>query len=88
MTLKRESKYLNDFDWCVRMAKCGRHMNKFQFLTFSFRSKRLMDRLCCLVVGVPGYRFRGLGSIPETTIFFWEIVGLERGPLSLVSTIE
>jgi hypothetical protein len=33
----------------------------------------LVDRLCGLVVRVPDYR---------------EIVGLERGPLSLVSTIE
>jgi hypothetical protein len=43
------------------------------------------DRLCCLVVRVPGYRARGLGSIPGAS---GEIVGLERGPLSLVSTIE
>jgi hypothetical protein len=28
------------------------------------------------------------GSISGTTRFFWELVGLERGPLSLVSTIE
>jgi hypothetical protein len=47
-----------------------------------------MDRLCGLVVRVPGYRSRGLGSIPGTTTFFWEVVGLERSPLSLVSTIK
>jgi hypothetical protein len=35
------------------------------------------DRLCGLVVRVPGYRSR----------FFWEVVGLERGPLSLVSAL-
>jgi hypothetical protein len=35
-----------------------------------------LDRLCGLVVRVPGYRSRGPGF------------GLERGPLSLVSTIE
>jgi hypothetical protein len=46
------------------------------------------NRLCGLVVRVPGYRARGPGSIPDPTRFFWEIVGLERGPLSLVSTIE
>jgi hypothetical protein len=34
------------------------------------------------VVRVPGYRSGGLGSIP------WEVVDLERGPLSLVSTNE
>jgi hypothetical protein len=34
------------------------------------------------------YRSRGPGSIPGVTRFFSEVVGLERGPLSLVSTIE
>jgi hypothetical protein len=45
-------------------------------------------RLCGLVVKVPDYRSRGPGSIPGTTRFFWEVVDLERGPLSLVSTNE
>jgi hypothetical protein len=36
------------------------------------------------VVRVPGYRSRGSGSIQ----IFREVVGLERGPLSLVSTLE
>jgi hypothetical protein len=46
------------------------------------------DRLCGLVVRVPGYSSRGPGSIPGTTRFYSEVVGLERGPLSLVSTNE
>jgi hypothetical protein len=53
------------------------------------------DRLCGLVVRVLGYRFGGPGSIPGTTRFSgWggergkQVVGLERGPLSLVSTTE
>jgi hypothetical protein len=46
-----------------------------------------MDLLCGLAVKVPGYRSRGPCSIPGATRFFRE-VGLERGPLSLVSTIE
>jgi hypothetical protein len=41
-----------------------------------------------LVVRVPGYRSRGLGSIPGATRFFWEVVGLEQGPLRLVSITE
>jgi hypothetical protein len=45
-------------------------------------------RLCGLVVSVPGYRSRGPGSILATTRLFWEVAGVERGPLSLVSTIE
>jgi hypothetical protein len=39
------------------------------------------------VVGVPGYRSRGPGSVPGATRFS-DIVGQERGPLSFVSTIE
>jgi hypothetical protein len=45
-----------------------------------------MDRLCGPVIRVPGYRSEGPGSIPGTTPK--KIVGLERGPLSLVSTTE
>jgi hypothetical protein len=43
------------------------------------------DRLCGLVVRVLGYRSGGPGSIPGTTRKK-NVVGLERGPLSLVST--
>jgi hypothetical protein len=46
------------------------------------------DCLYGLVVRVPGYRSRGPGSIPGATRLFWEVVGLEWDPLSLVSTIE
>jgi hypothetical protein len=38
------------------------------------------------VVRVLGYRSGGPGSIPGTTIK--KVVGLERGPLSLVNTTE
>jgi hypothetical protein len=48
------------------------------------RSK--FDRLCGLVVRVLGYRSGGPGLIPGTTRK--KVVGLEQGPLSLVSTIE
>jgi hypothetical protein len=46
------------------------------------------DRLCGLVLRVPGYRSRcpGFGSCRYQN--FWEVVGLERGPLSLVRIIE
>jgi hypothetical protein len=50
-----------------------------------YLSYTLLDRLCGLVVTVLGYRSGGPGSIPGTTK---KIVGLERGPLSLVSTTE
>jgi hypothetical protein len=45
-----------------------------------------VDRLYGLLVGVPGYRSGGPGSIPGTTKK--KVVGLERGPLSLVSTTK
>jgi hypothetical protein len=48
----------------------------------------LKDRLCGLVVRVPSYRSRGPGFDSRRYQTFWEIVGLERDPLSLVSTIE
>jgi hypothetical protein len=44
------------------------------------------DCLCGLVVRVLGYRSGGPGSIPGTTRK--KVVGLERCPLSLVSTTE
>jgi hypothetical protein len=57
----------------------------------------LQVRLCGLVVRVLGYRSGGPGSIPGTTGFSEkkkkekkrkQVVGLERSPLSLVSTTE
>jgi hypothetical protein len=45
----------------------------------------LGDRLCGLVVGVSGYSHRGPGVDPRRRQIFWVAVGLERGPLSLVS---
>jgi hypothetical protein len=47
----------------------------------------LDGRLCGLVVRVLGYRTGSPGSIPGTTRKK-KVVGLERGPLSLVSTTE
>jgi hypothetical protein len=55
-------------------------------LPFLNTSAIVPDRLCGLVVTVPGYRSGGSGSIPGTTRK--KVVGLERGPLSLVSTTE
>jgi hypothetical protein len=46
------------------------------------------DHLCGLVVRVPGYRSRDPGFGSRRYQIFWEVVGLECGPLSLVSTIE
>jgi hypothetical protein len=48
----------------------------------------IVDRLCGLVVRVPGYRSRGLRFDSQRYQIFGEVVGLERGPLSLVRIIE
>jgi hypothetical protein len=40
------------------------------------------------VVRVPGYKSRGPGLDSRRCQTFWEVVGLERTPLSLVSTTE
>jgi hypothetical protein len=52
-----------------------------------WKMRVIMDRLCGLVVRVLGYRSGGPGSIPGTTRKK-KVVGLDRGPLSLVSTTE
>jgi hypothetical protein len=48
-------------------------------------SSRSWVDLCGLVVRVPGYRSRDPGFDSRLYQIFWEVVGLERGPLSLVS---
>jgi hypothetical protein len=50
--------------------------------------KTLHDHLCDLVVRVPGYRSGGPGFNSRHYQILWEVLGLERSPLSLVSTIE
>jgi hypothetical protein len=49
--------------------------------------KIALDLVCGLVVRVPGYRSRGPGVDSRRYQIFWEVVGLERGPLSLVRII-
>jgi hypothetical protein len=46
------------------------------------------DHLCDLVVRVSGYRSRGPGFDTRRFQIFWEAVGLERCPLSLVRKTE
>jgi hypothetical protein len=46
------------------------------------------DHLCGLVVRVPGYRSRGPEFDSRHYQIFVEVMGLERGPLSLVSVTE
>jgi hypothetical protein len=46
------------------------------------------DRVCGLVVRAPGHRSWGPGFDSRHYQIFWEVVGLERGPLSRMSTTE
>jgi hypothetical protein len=46
------------------------------------------DRICGLVFRVPGDSSRGPGFDSRPYQIFWEVRGLERGPLSLVITTE
>jgi hypothetical protein len=47
-----------------------------------------VDRLCGLVVRVPGYSSKGPGFHFLRYQILWEVVGLERGPLNLVRITE
>jgi hypothetical protein len=58
------------------------------FIWYLMTMFELKDRLCGLVVRVPGYRSRGPGFNSGRYQIFWEVVGLERGPLSLMSITE
>jgi hypothetical protein len=74
---------------CYRLRLAGELKIIFQsmyFLKYSPHAVKVYDRLCGLVVRVLGYRSGGSGSIPGTTRK--NVVGLERGPLSLMSTTE
>jgi hypothetical protein len=51
-------------------------------------SHNFFDRLCGLVVSVPGYRSIDPGFDSRRYQIFWEIVGLKWGPLSLVNITE
>ena len=66
------------------MNKVHRSYQVYKLLSWSYPC----DRLCGLVVRVSGYRYRGLGFDSRRYQIFWVVVGLERGPLSLVRSIE
>jgi hypothetical protein len=55
---------------------------------FIYVMYKKVDHLCHLVVRVPGYRSRGPGFDSRRYKIFCELVGLERGSFSFVSTTE
>jgi hypothetical protein len=54
----------------------------------SYENSCSVHRLCGLVVRIPAYRSRGPGFYSQQYRNTKKVVGLKRGPLSLVSTIE
>jgi hypothetical protein len=80
---------------CIMGWFCGWMKNKnYSFCKASIRMMKLLLLLLLLllltasVVRVPSYRSRCPGFDSRHYQILWEVVGLERGPLSLVSTIE
>jgi hypothetical protein len=76
------SKLEEGYWWHVRLS-----YSSSTDICFS-ESTSIYNSLCGLVVRVPGYRFRGPGIDFRHYQIFWEVVGLEQGPLSLVRIIE
>jgi hypothetical protein len=79
------------WNWKAYVCLC------FQTRTFGLRTHLLpiqiytyycQSFLCVLVVRVSGYRSRGPGFDSRRYQIFWEVMGLERGPRSLVRIIE
>jgi hypothetical protein len=67
------------------MAYCLiKHRDNFAFSPLRIHT----DRLCGLVFRVPGYRSRGPRFDSRRYQIFGEVMGLERGPLSLVRKTE
>jgi hypothetical protein len=68
------------------------HQDAVWVLAWESNGKRVSlkwcDRLRALVVRVSGYRSRGPGFDSQSFQIFWEAVGLERGPLTLMRTTE
>jgi hypothetical protein len=72
--------------WCLSHAFYMPQSSHPPWLVYPDNDNR--NRLCGLVVKVLGCRFRGPGFACQRYQSFFEVVGLEQGPLSLVSTTE
>jgi hypothetical protein len=65
-----------------------KYLRNYNEETIVFYVYDALDRLCGLVVRVPGYRSRGPGFDSRRYQIIWEVVGLEQVPLSLVNITE
>jgi hypothetical protein len=69
--------------WCACLIS-----KTTQWILVKYRAcRKVMDRLCGLVVTVSDYRFRGPAFDSRRHQIFW-VVGVELGTLCLVGTIE
>jgi hypothetical protein len=73
--LQRKRRLRDDKEW-------NKMFRKFRIIDID------TDRLCGLAVRVSGSRSRGPGFDSRPYQIFWQVRGLERGPLSLVITTE
>jgi hypothetical protein len=58
------------------------------FVQIELLLRTAQNRLSSLVVRDSGYKSRGPGFVSRPYQIFWEVVGLQRGPFSLMSTTE
>jgi hypothetical protein len=65
-----------------------RHIHVFRGTAERGRLQCIQDCLYGIAVRAPGYRSRGPGFDSRWYQIFWEVVGLERGPLSIVRKTE
>ena len=76
------------FIYLAQIVALGRYLQATDYFTSTAVVIRTdqwnMPSACGLVVRVSGYRYRGPGFDPRRYQIFWVVVGLERGPLSLV----
>ena len=79
---------LNDGSFTAVRATTPKPSLRTMHLILTICIQRSFDRLCGLVVRVSSYRYRGLGFDSRRYQIFWVVVGLERGPLSLVRSNE
>jgi hypothetical protein len=77
-------------DMFLRSGAISKNMATFKQRFVLPRLRLWPSQPQCLTayVRVPGYRSTGPGFDSRRYQIFWEVVGLERGPLSLVSTTE
>jgi hypothetical protein len=60
----------------------------YYYMIWLGKWRNTLGRLCGLLVRVPGYKSRDIEFDSWRYQIFWEAVGLERGPLSLMSITE